>query len=238
MGFHRTPSNRCVVSSASIRPRPAWKPPKELQLHCSFAPLGTGLSATCGPRARRASVCLTALMLPPFDIFKVEANGDVLWIRSAADLKSARLAVKELLASSPAHYVIHSHSTNNDLVVKPPTGKRKTKPVIFQIAYDEQLMATRAEVLKAHGFAVTSVVGNDAAKAALAAPRDYSLFMLGHSAKPKDRKEMADWLKEKYPKVPILALNPPYQKQLEPADFNVVLNGPEEWLFIVEASTA
>ena len=49
---------------------------------------------------------------------------------------------------------------------------------------------------------------------------------------------MADWLKERYPKVTILALNPPYQQELAPADYNVVLNGPEEWLFVVEASTA
>jgi hypothetical protein len=48
---------------------------------------------------------------------------------------------------------------------------------------------------------------------------------------------MANWLRTKYPKVEILALNPPYQPQLTPANYNVVLNGPEEWLFVVEAST-
>ena len=159
-------------------------------------------------------------------------------MRSAEDLKSAQLAVKELMAASPHQYVIHSHFTNNDLVIKPPTKKRRVKPVIFQIAYDQRLMASRAEVLETHGFTVMSVLGNEAAKAALEAPRHYSLFLLGHGERPAARKEMADWLKEKYPKVPILALNPPYQQRLVPADYNVVLNGPEEWLFIVEASTA
>ena len=177
-------------------------------------------------------------MLSPFDIFRVEADGEVLWVKSAADLKSARLAVKELIASSPGEYLIHSHSTSNDLIVKPPTNKRKTKPVIFQIAYDERLMVSRAELLKAHGFAVVSVLGNEAAKAALATPQDCALFILGHAAIPRVRQEMADWLKAKYPTVEILAINPPYQKQLKPADYNVVLNGPEEWLFVVEASTA
>ena len=52
------------------------------------------------------------------------------------------------------------------------------------------------------------------------------------------RKDMADWLKEKYPKVEILALNPPDEQRLAPADYNLVLNGPEEWLFVVEACTA
>jgi hypothetical protein len=176
-------------------------------------------------------------MLPPFDIFRVEADGEVLWVRSAADLKSARLAVKELMASSPHEHIIHSHYTNNDLVIKPPGSKRTAQPVIFQVAYDEQLMATRAELLKSHGYAVVSALGNEAAQAALATPRDYALFILGHAASPKARKEMADWLKAKFPKIGILALNPPYQQQLEPADYNVVLNGPDEWLFVVEAST-
>jgi hypothetical protein len=176
-------------------------------------------------------------MLPPFDIFRMETNGDVLWIKSAADLKSARLAVKELMPSSPHKYLIHSHYTNNDLLIKPPVDGQTANPVIFQIAYDKQLLATRAELLKSQGYTVVSVLGNEAAKAALAAPRDYALFILGHAESAKVRKEMADWLKAKYPKVGILALNPPYQQQLEPADYNVVLNGPDEWLFVVESST-
>ena len=178
-------------------------------------------------------------MLPPFDIFSVEPNGDVLWVERAADLKSAKLAVQELIASSPHEYVIHSHCTNNNLIVRPPSAsKHKAESVVFQIAYDEQLMASRAEVLKAHGFSVTSMLGNEAAKVALAAPQYYSLFTIGPGAAPEVRREMADWLKAKYPKVGILALNPPYQRELAPADYNVVLNGPEEWLFVVDASTA
>src|SRR5689334_13223028 len=176
-------------------------------------------------------------MLPPFDIFRIEDNGEVVWIRSADDLKTARVAVEKLMAASPHKHIIHSDKTNNDLVIKPPMAKRRAKPVIFQIAYDRQLMDSRAELLKNHGFTVISVLGNEAAKAALAKPQDYALFIMGHAESPKARKEMADWLKAKYSKVGILALNPPYQQQLEPADYNVVLNGPEEWLFVVEAST-
>jgi hypothetical protein len=99
-------------------------------------------------------------------------------------------------------------------------------------------MVSRAELLRADGFRVISVLGNEAAKAALATPQDFSLFIMGHAAAPNVRREMAEWIKAKYPKTPILALNPPYQQQLAPADYNVVLNGPEEWLFVVEASTA
>jgi hypothetical protein len=176
-------------------------------------------------------------MLPPFDIFKRESDGEVLWIKSAEDFKSARTAVKELMAASPQEYIIYSHRTNNQLVVK-PRPKQKTKPRIFQIAYDETLMASRAALLRADGVSVESVLGNEAAKAALEAPvQEYSLFLLGGHAALNVRREMAAWLKSKYPKVPVLALNPPYQQQLPAADYNLVLNGPEEWLFVVEAST-
>lgn len=178
-------------------------------------------------------------MLAPFDIFRVEPNGEVVWLQAAEDWKSARLVVQQLMASSPREYLIFSHRTNNRLLVKPrPATQRTTKPVIFQIAYDAVLMATRSELLKADGFTVISVLGNEAAKQALANGGDYSLFIIGHSGSPNVRKELADWLKAKYPKVPILALNPPYQQELKPADYNLVLNGPEEWLFVVEESTS
>ena len=111
-------------------------------------------------------------MLPPFDIFRVEAHCEVVWVKSAADWKSARLPVKALIKFSPGEYLIHSNSTNHHgLIVKPsPAKKQRAKPVIFQIAYDGRLIASRAELLKANGFAVVSVLGNGAAKFALAKP--------------------------------------------------------------------
>jgi len=40
---------------------------------------------------------------------------------------------------------------------------------------------------------------------------------------------MVDWLKEKYPKVKALAINPPHS-QIPNADYNATQNGPENWL--------
>src|ERR1700747_3565007 len=66
------------------------------------------LNGRVGYRKAQRLCRVKATMLPPFDIFRVEADGGTLWIKSAADLKSARLAVKELMASSPGEYLIHS----------------------------------------------------------------------------------------------------------------------------------
>jgi len=53
--------------------------------------------------------------------------------------------------------------------------------------------------------------------------------MVGHEAAKQEREEIVDWLKVRYPKVPIVALNPPNQ-QLSGADYNARQNVPESWL--------
>jgi hypothetical protein len=58
-------------------------------------------------------------LIPPFDIFKSEMNGTVLWKGSAETLEVARLSVKVLMVSSPGSYIIHSQKTGHKLLVNP-----------------------------------------------------------------------------------------------------------------------
>jgi len=104
---------------------------------------------------------------------------------------------------------------------------------IFQIAYDEMLLITRAELLRNRGYEVSSVLGNDDAQRVLGIHENYRLFIVGHAARRETREEMVRWLKTNFPDTRILALNPPHQENLADADFNLVLNGPEGWLSIV-----
>ena len=60
----------------------------------------------------------------------------------------------------------------------------------------------------------------------------HDLFIVGPAAPEETRREIVDWLKEKYPTVKILALNPPHQ-QVSNADYNARESGPESWLPIV-----
>ena len=178
-------------------------------------------------------------MLPPFDIFRIEPNGNMLLVGSAPTLKSAKSRVQELMALSPSEFLILSHRTNNRLIIKPPVAvRRETRPVVFQIAYDDKLLFARAKLLGSSGYKVISVLGNEAAKIALSATGHYDLFMVGYGADLKTREEMAEWLKVKYPDVPILALNPDEHQALDQANYNLVSNGPEEWLLVVESVTA
>ncbi len=104
---------------------------------------------------------------------------------------------------------------------------------IFQIAYDEKLLFTRAALLKNRGYEVSSVLGNDEAHRALDCRQNYRLFIVGHNAPRETREEMLLWLKINFPHTRTLALNPPHQASLPQADYNVILNGPEAWLSIV-----
>jgi len=110
--------------------------------------------------------------------------------------------------------------------------------VVFQVAYEERRLEQRAGVLKRVGYEVISVVGNERAQAVLSLPQRVDLFIVGHKAPEQTRREIVVWLKAKYPKAHVLALNPPECLQLPGADYNVELNGPETWLPIVEAAVA
>jgi len=108
---------------------------------------------------------------------------------------------------------------------------------IFQIAYDEMLLTTRAELLKNRGYEVSSALGNNDAQRVLANGETYGFFIVGHAAAKETREEMVRWLKTNFPDTKILALNPPHQTNLSEADYNLVLRGSEEWLLIVANAT-
>jgi hypothetical protein len=108
--------------------------------------------------------------------------------------------------------------------------------LIFQIAYDEVLLIEREQLLKQRGYDVISVLGNADAQRSLARIPSCRLFIVGHNAPSETREEMVRWLRAKFPHAKIVALNSPSHR-LPEADFNFVLNGPEEWLAAV-ASTA
>ena len=57
-------------------------------------------------------------MLPPFDIFRVETDGHIVWKDTAETLDLARLRIKILTGSQPGDYVIYSQETEHKTVIK------------------------------------------------------------------------------------------------------------------------
>jgi hypothetical protein len=59
-----------------------------------------------------------SVMLPPFDIFRVETDGHLVWKDTAETLVLARLRIKILMVSQPGDFVIYSQETGHKTVVK------------------------------------------------------------------------------------------------------------------------
>ncbi len=104
------------------------------------------------------------------------------------------------------------------------------KPLVVAISYDTRLAVVRAEALRLCGYDVTSIIGNQAAKAVLGLRQPCDLFLVGPAAPEKIRTGMVSWLKEQYPGLPILALNEPTITSMTGADYNVEFSGAGSWL--------
>ena len=171
-------------------------------------------------------------MVPRFDIFRVAPDSSVLWLESAADYDAAQSRVKTLAASSPGEYLIRNQRTGQRVSFK------LTRGVIFQIGYEQAHLDARTIVLRRLGYEVFSALDNAAAKLQLLSPQHVDLFIVGHSAAEQMRTEIVDWLKANYPSVKILALQPSgaAQSPVQDADYNVIVNGSDEWLSLVTSA--
>jgi hypothetical protein len=174
-----------------------------------------------------------------YELFERLPDGDVLWRGTTTGLEQARQKLEEFGRETRNElYAMHLFSHQVVARVNAPDGQPKTIKHVFQIAYDGRLLSTRAGVLKAQGYKVVSVLGNESAKAVLGHRREYDLFVVGHAASQETRIEMVAWLKARYPKAKILALNPPDCVSLDGADYNAKQNGPDTWLPIVTTALA
>jgi hypothetical protein len=59
-----------------------------------------------------------SLMVPPFDIFRVAPDGQLLWLEPAATLDEAKARVQDLGASNPGEYLIFSHKTGHKISIR------------------------------------------------------------------------------------------------------------------------
>lgn len=153
-----------------------------------------------------------------FDILRLESSG-VRWLESEVDLTDAKARVEELASTSGGEYLIFSHETQ--------------KKRIIQIGDEERQLKARAELFRRFGDEVISFSDCEAAKAILQSSIPVDLFIVGHSAPQKIRREMVQWLKKNYPNSKILALAPSLGRPILNADYNVVLSGKYGWLCLL-----
>src|SRR5689334_6178470 len=104
-----------------------------------------------------------------YDIFEQLADGSPLWRGHTVGLRTATLLLKKM-AQSTRNECFAICLQDQLVVARINVHDGTSKPVIFQIAYDNKFSIARAEVLRHHGYEVASVIGNDAAKLVLATP--------------------------------------------------------------------
>lgn len=150
---------------------------------------------------------------------------------SVSRLETAWEALYEIAKLSTNEcFALHSQTRQIVAQLNVPPAFERGRKLIFQVAYTEDMAIARSDVLTHRGYTVTTVVGNERARAVLTdSPLHYDLFILGHGAADDVREEMIAWLRAKYPNVKILALNGD-NHGLPGADYNVLLNGPETWM--------
>ena len=61
-------------------------------------------------------------MVAPFDIFRADGPGGILWIEAVAELEAAKARVGALMQTTPCEYLIFSQKTGHKISIKPTNG--------------------------------------------------------------------------------------------------------------------
>ncbi len=99
---------------------------------------------------------------------------------------------------------------------------------IVYVCYDPAWLVSRERLLLSEGYRVVTVLGSDG----LMAPNqvDESDFvLLGDEGALPDRQNALLWLKEEYPRTPVIALSRG-SEQLTGSDYQVVTTSTEDWI--------
>ena len=129
-----------------------------------------------------------------YEIFEILADGSPMWKGHASGLRDAHLLL-ERVATKTQNECIAMHLPTRDIVARINVGvshERTSKPLVFQIAYDNSLWMMRSTILRRHGYDIVSVNGNEAAKLILDLDRNWDFFVVGHAAPVEVRGRVAE----------------------------------------------
>ena len=105
---------------------------------------------------------------------------------------------------------------------------------VLQVGYDPGLVRVRELALAQSGFSVVSVLGNPEACRKLAETAPFDVFLIGWSTAYEDRKAIVGWMKERWPKIPVIAIHDTFRSPIPGADIAATHDTPEEWISAVE----
>ena len=56
-------------------------------------------------------------MIPPFDIFRKDPTGNLIWMEATRTLEDAKARIQELAASCPSEYVVFNQITGTKVAI-------------------------------------------------------------------------------------------------------------------------
>ncbi len=112
-----------------------------------------------------------------------------------------------------------------------PRGKKARRDRVFHISYYEALLQTRAALMRQSGYRVSSVLGNEQAKAnAEKLLPGSDAVLIGFSGPYEQRKAILHWLKKQHPEIPVVMLQARASETFAEADAVQFSETPSSWL--------
>src|SRR5580704_6128125 len=99
---------------------------------------------------------------------------------------------------------------------------------ILYACYDPALLIRRERLLMGEGYTVITVLGTDGLTA-LRQVDEFDVVLIGDEGPLSDRQSALLWLKEEFPRIPVIALSPG-SEDLPGSDYQVVTSGSEDWI--------
>jgi hypothetical protein len=143
-----------------------------------------------------------------YNLFEQFPDGSPMWRGRVAELFEVRSQLIEL-SQHTKNECFAIHLPTKEVVARVNVGgahPKIEKRLVGYIAYNHALARERTDVLRAKGYEVVTIIGNEDAKLVLDLSESWELFIIGYEASAEIREEMASWLKVKFPDVPILTL--------------------------------
>ncbi len=99
---------------------------------------------------------------------------------------------------------------------------------ILYVCHDPALLLTRERLLMSEGYQVFTVLGVDGLMA-LSQVDEFDFVLLGDEGPLAERLNALVWLKEEYPRTPVIALSRGVE-QLPGSDYRVMATDSEDWI--------
>lgn len=166
-----------------------------------------------------------------YDLFEI-SNGRPTWRSHVIGTLQAGAQLQELGRKTRNECFV-AQFPSREVVARVNLGSPASrKPAVFQITYDCTQAIERVQILRLQGCEVAFAIGNEAAKAILGRQQRWDLFTVGYAAPRETIRDMIEWLKARYPGVPILELTSPRNPRF-PLENRTNANGLAPWIFAV-----